>query len=285
MHVKTATAWAATGFLLAAPLRAEVLKVNGSTTVNLAAAEAVEILRAEKGLEAQVDTQGGSSGGISMLGDGLVHIAMISKPLADADRQKYPKVKFHAIPVGEDAVALIVSPDVWQGGLRALSRDQMKEIYEGRVTNWKDVGGPDRRIVFFNKEPGRGTWEVFAHWLYADAKKAPQVSFREVGGNEETRNKVGSTRGAVSQLSASWADGKTVFALGLRDDGGTVVDPTSSNIQAGRYPMSRTLALVTNGPPQGEAKTFVEFMLGKRGQDIMRKHGYLGVDQLRGAGK
>ena len=129
-------------------------------------------------------------------------------------------MKFNPIPVGEDAVALIVSPDVWQGGVRALSRAQMKEIYEGRVTNWKDVGGPDRRIVFFNKEPGRGTWEVFAHWLYGDAKKAPPVSFREVGANEEARNKVGSTRGAISQLSASWADGKTVFALGLKDDAG-----------------------------------------------------------------
>jgi phosphate transport system substrate-binding protein len=269
----------------AGPASAEVLKVNGSTTVNLAVSEAAEILRREKGLQIQVDTQGGSSGGISMLGDGLVHIGMISKPLADGDRRKYPKVAFNPITVGEDAVALIVSPDVWQGGLRSLSRGQMKDIYQGRVTNWKDVGGPDRRIVFFNKEPGRGTWEVFAHWLYGDPKKAPQVSFREVGGNEETRNKVASTRGAISQLSASWADGKAVFALALEDDSGTAVEPSSANIRAGRYPMSRTLALVTNGPPQGDARVLVEFLLSRRGQDIMRKHGYLGVDELGRGGK
>jgi phosphate transport system substrate-binding protein len=161
----------------------------------------------------------------------------------------------------------------------------MKEIYEGRVTNWKELGGPDRRIVFFNKEPGRGTWEVFAHWLYGDAKKAPPVSFREVGANEEARNKVGSTRGAISQLSASWADGKTVFALGLKDDAGAAVEPTAANIKAGRYGMSRTLFLVTNGPPQGDAKVFVDFMLSRRGQDIVRKHGYLGVDELGRGGK
>ena len=158
-------------------------------------------------------------------------------------------------------MALIVSPDVWEGGVRALSRGQMRDIYEGRVTNWKDVGGPDRRIVFFNKEPGRGTWEVFAHWLYGDPKKAPQVSFREVGANEEARNKVASTRGAMSQLSASWADGKAVFALALKDDAGAAVEPTNANIKAGRYPMSRPLFLITNGPPQGDAKAFVDFVL------------------------
>ena len=107
--------------------------------------------------------------------------------------------------------------------MKALSRAQVRQIYEGKVKNWKELGGPDRRIVFFNKEPGRGTWEVFAHWLYGDAKKAPSVSFPEVGANEETRTKVGSTRGAISQLSSSWADGKKVFALGIRDDKGRVV--------------------------------------------------------------
>src|SRR5688500_18430044 len=67
-----------------------ILKINGSTTVNLVAAEACEILRAEKGMNIQIDTQGGSAGGISMLGDGLVQIGMISKHLSEDDQKKYP---------------------------------------------------------------------------------------------------------------------------------------------------------------------------------------------------
>ena len=70
--------------------RADVLKINGSTTVNPPAAEAAEILRAEKGMQIQVDTQGGSSGGIAQLGDGLVQIGMSSKPLVADDRTKCP---------------------------------------------------------------------------------------------------------------------------------------------------------------------------------------------------
>jgi phosphate transport system substrate-binding protein len=264
-----------------ASARAETLKINGSTTVNLPVAEAAETLRSEKGMQIQVDTQGGSSGGISMLGDGQVQIGMSSKHVSDADRAKFPKTSFKEIHIGEDAVAMIVSRDVWEGDVHALTKQQIQQIYESKITNWKDVGGPDRRIVFFNKEPGRGTWEVFAHWVYGDPKKAPQVSFPEVGGNEETRNKVSSTRGAMSQLSASWADGKKVFPLGIKSESGTVIEPTPEKIAGHKYPMSRPLFLLTNGEPNGEAKTFVDFMLSARGQDLVRKHGYLSLDQLK----
>ena len=258
-------------------LGAEPLKINGSTTVNPPVAEAAEILRAERGMEIRVDTQGGSSGGISMLGDGLVQIGMASKPLGAEDRAKYPSVPFHPTRIGEDAVALIVSKDVWEGGIRSLSRQEMRDIYEGRITDWKALGGKPQRIAFFNKEPGRGTWEVFAQWLYGSAKAAPQASFPEVGGNEEARNKVASTRGALSQLSASWADGRRVFALGLKLEDGTVVGPTPPNLASGKYPLSRPLLLLTRGEPEGNAKVFTDFLLGERGQDLVRKHGYLGV--------
>ena len=268
---------------LLAPLwtGAATLKINGSTTVNLPVAEAAEVLRAEQKLDIQVDTQGGSSGGISALGDGLVQIGMASKHLTEGDRAKYPKVNFKEIHIGEDAVALVVSRDVWESGLRALTKEQVRDIYEGRVKNWKQVGGPDRRIAFFNKEPGRGTWEVFAHWLYGDPKKAPQVSLPEVGGNEETRNKVASTKGAVSQLSSSWADGKTVFALALKSEAGEAIEPTTENIATHKYPLSRPLFLLTNGEARDEAKVFVDFVLSERGQALVKKHGYLALAQLK----
>ncbi len=258
----------------------ETLKINGSTTVNLPVAEAAEILRAEQKLDIQVDTQGGSAGGISMLGDGLVQVGMASKPVSEDDRAKYPAVKFHETHIGEDAVALIVSKDVWDGGVRALTKQQIKDIYESRITNWKDVGGLAQRIAFFNKEPGRGTWEVFVHWVYGSPKAAPQVNFPEVGGNEETRNKVASTRGALSQLSSSWADGKKVFALGVKLDDGTVIEPTEANIASRKYPLSRPLFLLTRGEPQGAAKTLVEFVLSERGQELVKKHGYLRLKDL-----
>lgn len=266
----------ATSFALA-----DTLKINGSTTVNLPAAEAAEILRAEHGFAIEVDTQGGSAGGISMVAEGQVQLGMSSKHVADEDRAKFPQCQFREIHIGEDAVALVVSRDVWDGGVKALSKTQIAAIYEGRIKNWKDVGGPDRRIAFFNKEPGRGTWEVFVHWLYGSPKNAPPVSLPEVGGNEETRNKVASTPGAISQLSSSWANGTTVFALGITGDDGRALLPTNDNIARRLYPLSRPLFLLSNGEPQGRAKTFVEFLLGPRGQELVRKHGYLRLADLK----
>jgi phosphate transport system substrate-binding protein len=260
---------------------ADTLRINGSTTVNLPVAEAAEILRAEKKLTIQVDTQGGSSGGISMLAEGLVEVGMSSRHITEADRAKFPKCDFREIQIGEDAVALVVSKSVWDNGVRALSKAQARAIYEGKITNWKDVGAAKaQRIAFFNKEPGRGTWEVFVHWAYGSAKNAPRVSFPEVGGNEETRNKVASTRGAISQLSSSWVDNKTIHALALFDDAGVPVKATDENIANGRYPMSRPLFVLTNGEPKGAAKLLVDFLLAERGQALVKKHGYLPLSAL-----
>ena len=263
----------------------QTVRVNGSTTVNPVAAEAAEILRAENHLDITVDTQGGSSGGIAGVGDGSIDVGMSSKPVSDDDRKKYPQVNFVSTEIGRDAVALVVSADVWNGGVHALNKQQIRDLYEGRVTNWKELGGPDRKVVFFNKEPGRGTWEVFAHWLYGDPKAAPHVSHPEVGGNEEARSKVSSTRGAVTQLSSSWAEGSSkVHALAVMLDDGSLVPPDAANIAAGRYPMSRPLFFITNGPPKGDAKKLIDFVLTARGQELVKKHGYLRLADLRAKG-
>ncbi len=254
---------------------AETLRVIGSTTVNPVVAEAAEVLREEAGLTIRVDTAGGSSGGIHALGAGRSDIAMSSRPITEADRERYPSVRFDSHRAGEDALALIVSHDVWQGGVRAIDREQMQAIYERKTTNWKSLGGPDRRIAFFNKEPGRGSWEVFADWLYGKAENSPPVAHPEVGANEEARTKVAATRGAVSQLSASWVDGETIHALAITGDDGQPVEPTHEHITDGSYPLNRTLWLITDGPPQGAAKRLIDFIQSPRGHEIVKKHGYL----------
>jgi phosphate transport system substrate-binding protein len=90
-----------------------------------------------------------------------------------------------------------------------------------------------------------------------------------------------STRGAISQLSASWADGERVFALALKDDAGNVVLPTTENIAKRKYPMSRPLFLLTDGEPSGVTKTFIDFVLSERGQQLVRRHGYLALADLK----
>jgi phosphate transport system substrate-binding protein len=263
----------------AAPAVQARLRVNGSTTVNPVVSEAAAILRSEAGLEIEVDTVGGSSGGIAALADGRADVGMSSRPLTGRDTERFPGVDFRAVRIGVDAVALVVSLDVWESGLRCLGRGQVRALYESEVSNWSAVGGPDQRVAFFNKEPGRGTWEVFARWLYGSSERAPLVNLPEVGSNEEGRSKVASTRGAITVLSAAWADGERTFALGICDGEGGEVPPTAEAIAAGRYPLARPLFVVTEGAPQGAAKQLVDFILGARGQALVSRHGYLPVGQ------
>lgn len=254
---------------------AGVLRVNGSTTVNPVVTRAAEILHAERGLDITVDTQGGSSGGIAALGEGRAEVAMSSRPVIDHDHTTYRQVDFRPVRIGADAVALAVNKDVWEGGVHALSRQQVQGIYEGRIDNWSEVGGPDEPIVFYDKEPGRGTWEVFAHWAYGDPDDAPLVSHLEIGSNEEGRTKVSSTPGAITQLSFAWTDGETVFPLAVVTDDGTTVAPTPETVADGSYPISRQLLVITNGEPTPVAKELIDFLLSPRGQQVVQDAGYV----------
>lgn len=258
---------------------AGALRVQGSTTVNPIVVDAAELLRAEASIPILIDTLGGSSGGIAALGEGRADVAMSSRRLRDADRERFSDVAFTEHVIGADAVALVVSADVWRAGVRSLSRDEMRAIYEGRITNWSQVGGPDLAIAFFCKEPGRGTFEVFARWLYGDPDEAPAARAPEVGGNEEARNKVASTPGALSQLSFAWADGRSVFALALEEELGRV-EPSARTIAAGSYALARPLYLLTDGTPTEEARRLIDCIRSERGQALVERHGYLGLARL-----
>ncbi len=258
----------------------DTLRITGSTTVAPVVERAAEHLREPANLTIYIDTQGGSSGGIQAIGSGQAHIGMASKQLTDKDRTRFPDATLIEHAIGQDAVALVVSRDVFDGGVQSITREQAQAIYEQKITNWNEIGGPDRRVVFFNKEPGRGTWEVFAAWLYGKASEAPPVNHPEVGANEEVRAKVTRTPGSISQLSASWVNDPAFAALAILDDAGTPIPPTAANIANGEYPLSRPLYVITNGEPTGAAKIMVDYLLSPQGQDLVRAQGYLAPDDL-----
>lgn len=250
------------------------LLVSGSTTVNPLAAEAAEVLREERGMRITVDSQGGSSGGIAQLGQGQIDVAMSSRPLTDEDRGRYPSVDFTPTVVGEDALGIVVRREVFDGGVRNLTRHQLRALFEGRVANWREVGGPDLAVFVYDKEPGRGTREVLENYLYGVGDRPPPPTssrYAIVGGNEEGRTKAASTPGAVTPLSVAFVEGSTTL-VAVAVEG---VDPTLANLHSGGYPLSRTLFLITDGPPSGAAAELVDFVLSAAGAEIARRHGFI----------
>lgn len=265
-------------FLTVALNAAPSLKIQGSTTVNPVVSEAAEFFRA-KGWKILVDTQGGSSGGITAVAQNQANLGMISKPVSDSDSKKYPNVNFVAHPIGLDGLAVIVSRAVFDGGVKGLSKAQLKDIYEGKIKSWDAVGGKKAPIVFFNKEPGRGTWEVFANYVYGKMDLAPTVTHPEVGSNEEARTKVSGHTSAMSQLSVAWAEGHdAIRPLSIVLEDGKAVPPSRENILNGKYPLARQLSLVTKGPVKGPEKEFVDYLLSEDGQKLLVKHGYLSLN-------
>lgn len=254
------------------------LRVSGSTTVNPVAADAAEVLR-RQGLRVTVDAQGGSAGGIAQLGRGEVEIAMTSKPVDAEDEQAFPGVDFVATQIGSDAVGIVVRREVFDGGVKRLDRIQLRALLEGRVRNWKELGGPDLEAFVYDKEPGRGTREVLDAYLYGPGEAAPlpqSGNVAIVGGNEEGRAKVLSTPGGVTPLSTSFISGHPELAAVALDG----VEPTAAHVAAGSYPLSRPLYLVTNGPPAGSAAAFVDYLTSAEGQGIVAGHGHLNLADL-----
>ena len=256
----------------------DTLRVSGSTTVNPVAADAAEVLR-KQGLKITVDAQGGSAGGIAQLAQGQVEMAMSSKPVEDADRAAFPAVNFVTTQIGSDAVGIVIRREIYDGGVRNLTRTQLTALFEGRTRSWKELGGPDVEVFVYDKEPGRGTREVIDTYLYGSAKAPPPPRSNNVaivGGNEEGRAKVLSTPGGVTPLSTSFVTGYPKLAA-VAVDG---VEPTPANVVDQSYAMFRPLYLITDGPPTGAAKTFVDFVLSDEGQPLVTKHGYLNLAAL-----
>jgi len=255
------------------------IKIQGSSTVGPIVVKAAEVLKSNKDIDIVVDTFGGSATGLSSLASGIAQFGMISKEISQEDKKKYSNVHFTTHLIGLDAVALVVSKKLYDQGVKSLSLSQIREIYEKKMTNWKEVGGPDQKIIFLNKEPGRGTWEVFAKAVYGKLKRTPLVSHLEVGSNEEAKSKVISTPGALTQLSVAWAEkDPRVKALGLLVDGKLIL-PDEKHIRSKEYPMSRNLYLVSSKPLNKDQRELLNFLYSNAGQNIVGDYGYLRVSK------
>ncbi|MFE5241579.1 MULTISPECIES: phosphate ABC transporter substrate-binding protein [unclassified Streptomyces] len=271
-------ATALTGCAGSASANSSALQASGSTTVAPVASDAAEALKA-KNLDITVATQGGSAGGISQLGSGQIDIALSSKPLADEDRKAYPDADFVTTQIGADAVGIIITKKVADAGVKNLTKAQLKGLFEGKITNWSEVGGPDMEVFVYDKEPGRGTREVLDKFVYGEGKPpAPPESdnYAVVGGNTETRNKLESTPGSIAPLSTGFIEGHDdLVAVSLEG-----IAPTAENVESSTYPMTRPLFMITNGKPKGAAKQYIDYILSPTGQKLLPQHGYLSRKQM-----
>lgn len=206
---------------------------------------------------------GGSGVGVQKVGEGLVQIGNTGRPLSDEEVQKYGLQSF---PFAVDGVCAVVNPE---NPVADLSADQLVGIFAGKLTSWKEVGGPDVPIHLFTRDEASGTREVF--WKKALAKGEISATANVVASNGAMKTAVAQDPAAIGYVSIGHLDAslKAPAFAGIAVSQASALD--------GTYPVTRKLYMNTKGHPQGLAKAFIEYILGPEGMTIVQAKGYLPV--------
>lgn len=210
----------------------------------------------------RITVEGGGSGiGVQKVGEGLVDIGDTGRALSEEEVAKYG-LKTFAFAL--DGVATVVHPE---NPVSGLSAQQIKDIFAGVITNWKEVGGKDAAIHLFTRDEASGTREVFWEKLL---KKGPVATAANiVASNGAMKVAVSQDKNAVGYVGIGHVDGslKAVILDG--------VTASQENAMKGTYPVVRKLYMNTKGEPSKLVKAFIDYIMSLNGAEIIKKHGYI----------
>jgi len=239
------------------------VSVVGSTSVQPFAEALAEEFMLGHSAEKIFIQGGGSTAGIQAVFTGAAQVGMSSRKLEENEKALI------AVPIIYDAIAVIVHRTNF---LDSLSMDQVREVYAGRITRWKEVGGTDRAITVVTREEGSGTRETFQNLVMG---KKEEISLGAL---------VQDSNGAIRQVVADDPNAIGFISLGLVNErvkalklDGT--EPTVENVRAHRYQIVRPFLFVFKAPPQGIAKEFLEYVLSPKGQKLLMQEGLVSMDQ------
>jgi phosphate transport system substrate-binding protein len=244
------------------------ITLAGSTSVEpFAELLAEHYMALHHGVEIRVQG-GGSSAGIRACQSGICAIGMSSRELNPEEKGLVE------IPIAHDAIALIVNA---RNTVRQLTLEQARDIFAGRIRNWQELGGPNRRVTPITREEGSGTRTSFEEKVMTagmpkdeDGKANPAALAPDAlvqNSNGSVREIVASDPAAIGYISSGLVD-ERIAAVAL--DG---VVPTESTIFSGRYPVVRRFLFLTKGEATGTAKAFINYVLSDTGQKTLAEEG------------
>ncbi len=240
------------------------LKISGGTAhIPVMKVAAQKIMTVHAGIKISI-AGGGSGVGIKQVGEGLVDIGNSGRKPTEAELSKYPlKMNQWAI----DGVGVVVNPD---NPIKSLRTAQLNDIYAGKLTNWKALGGPDKTINLYTRDKASGTRAVF--WKKALSKGDISAKAHFVPSNGAMKTAVAQDPYAIGYVSVGHID-KSVAPVAL--DG---VAPTLDNVKQGQYKVARGLYSNTKGDPEGLAKKFIDYLYSAEGQKIVAEKGFIPVN-------
>ena len=250
--------------------------IKGSTTVLPIAQGTLEAFM-KKHPEVQISLSGGGSGeGIKALIDKTTDIATSSREIKkeEVELAKTKNINPVANVVANDAIVPVVHP---KNKVKNLSIDQLSQIYQGKITNWKEVGGDDLKIVVISRDSSSGTFESWDHFVMKKARVAPQAQMLASNGAIVTA--IAKNRYAISYLGIGYVN-KSVKPLQVNGITASIATALSKE-----YPMSRELYMYTDGDATGNVAKYIAFVKSAEGQKIVVKEGFVPLIDLKKAGK
>jgi len=248
------------------------IQVKGSDTmVNLGQAWAEKYMEKNTGDFVAV-TGGGSGTGLSSLISGTCDIAMSSRNIKEKEialaQQK--GINPNEIKVALDGLAVVVNPG---NPISKLTLAQLADIFTGRLTNWKDIGGKDEKIVVLSREVNSGTHVYFKEHVLRKNDPNSKEEFAPgalmLSSSQAIADEMAGNPAAIGYYGMGYISKKQKPLSLAKDEKSEYAAPTIENVINGKYPISRPLFLYTNGMPQGLVKKFVDFTLSQKGQDIV----------------
>jgi len=241
------------------------IKVNGSTTVLPIMQKVVEAyMKAHPDVKISV-SGGGSGNGIKSLIDGSTDIAMASRAMEqkEIDLAKSKGENPVQTVVAIDAIVPIVNP---ANKLEAATLAQLKDLYTGKITAWKDLGGTGP-VVVISRDTSSGTYETWEHLVMKKERVFPGALMQ--ASNGAVVQAVSKNKNAIGYVGLGYLDAST---KPLTVDG---VKATAETAKSKKYPISRDLYIYTNGAPSGAVKGLVDFLLGADGQKLVKEVGFV----------
>lgn len=258
------------------------IQIKGSDTmVNLGQAWAEKYMQ-KNPAEFIAVTGGGSGTGFSSLISGTCDIAMSSRNIKEKEigLAKKKGIDPNEVKVALDGLAVVVNP---YNPLNKLTLDQLAGIFTGRISNWKELGGKDEKIVILSREVNSGTHVYFKEHVLRRNDPNSKEEFAPgalmLSSSQAIADEVAGNTGAIGYYGMGYISAKQKSVAVAKDDKSEYVEPKIENVINGKYPISRPLFLYTNGVPQGLVKKFVDFTLSKEGQDAVLATDFVPVNR------
>lgn len=247
------------------------LSIKGSDTMVIMTQRLAEAyMQANQGKVVQVNG-GGSGTGIAALINGTVDLAQASRPMKDEEKQKVEQgrgVKVVETAVALDSLAVFVSAS---NNVSELTVAQVADIFKGKITDWKDVGGTPGKIVLYGRESSSGTYDYFKEHVLQSEDFAPAV--QTLQGTAAIVNAVGSDPNGIGYGGIAYA--KNIRLVGLKEDAGSAaVAPSEVTVADGSYPLSRKLYFYSLENASEKVTSFVQWCLTPAAQELVKKAGY-----------